>query len=136
MAYTLEQRLQKQQLLRADREISALLTSTRKIELEEKGVILWIFDRLIAYSKALAEAREAGKISKTESTFLFEADGVTRLFASFADFWHCLCETAPEMERLGMFDSMTEGKGLRLYDPAQESGARKGRSTAGKIISN
>lgn len=136
MGYTMEQRLRKQQLVRASREITRLTASTMKIELEEKGVIPWIFDRLIAYSKALAEAREAGKISKTESTFLFEADGVTRLFASFADFWHCLCETAPEMERLGMFDSMTEGKGLRLYDPAQESGARKGRSTAGKIISN
>ena len=134
MGYTMEQRLRKQQLVRASREITRLTASTRKIELEERGVVAWIFERLIAYSKALDEAQKAGKLTREERRLLFDADGVTRLFTSYADFWHCLCETRPEIERLGLFDSMTDGKGLQLYEPPQETGAETDGSMAADII--
>ena len=136
MAYTMEQRLRKQQLLRADREIFALTISREKIELEERQIIPWIFERLFAYKEALAEAQQAGKLGRAERDFLIDADGTPRLFAYWADFWACLCETQPEIRRLGLFDSMTEGKGLRLCEETPKTGCFKGRSTAAGDIPN
>lgn len=136
MGYTLQQRLAKQPLLRADRELTALTISTEKIELQEREVIPWIFERMFTYKNALAEAQKAGKLEGKEKALLMDADGTPRLFAYWADFWKCLCETLPTIQRLSWLDSMTEGKGLSVYDPAQETGAKKRRSTAAGGISN
>ncbi len=121
MAYTMAQRLAKQQLLLASREISRLTVSTARVELEERDIASWMFDRIKDYTKHLADAQKAGKLTGAEAAQLLDADGVARLFSYWADFMRCLYETKPTIERLGLLDSMTEGKGLQLYIPDRKT---------------